>query len=61
VEEWSRDFRVNNGCTPASLQGINVLDEPDRLSLPASQSELIWKSLKGVSTGGGVEHQIECQ
>jgi len=50
-EEERSTLRLSNGCTPASLQYQNVLDETNRLSLPASQSELIWKSLKEVYPG----------
>ena len=63
----SSELRVNNGRTPASLQGLNVLDETNRLSMPARQSELICKSSKGVSLAGGgrgdggVEQRIESQ
>jgi len=64
--------KVNDGRTPASLRWLDVLDEPNRLSLPASQSELIWKRSTGVSPaggggdegdrgGGGVKQRIESQ
>jgi len=46
-------LKVNNGRTPTSLHHLDVLDETNRLSLAASQSELIWKCLNGVSSGGG--------
>jgi len=36
-----------------SLHRLDVLDKPNRLSLPASQSELICNSSKGVSPAGG--------
>ena len=58
------ESKVNDGCTPASLHRLNVLHEPNQLRLPASQSELICKSSKGVSHaggGGGVERRIESQ
>jgi len=45
------ESRVNVGRTPASLPRLNVLDELNQSSLPASQSELIWKSSTGVCPG----------
>jgi len=47
------ELKVNDGRSPASLHRLNVLDERNRLSLPASQSELICKRSKGVSPAGG--------
>jgi len=52
MEKYSTELRVNNGRTPVSLQGLNVLDETNRLSISASQSELMCKSLKRVRPGG---------
>jgi len=52
-EESSSKLGVNNGRTPASLQGLNVLDDKNRFSLPPSKSNLIRKSSKWVRPGGG--------
>jgi len=51
-EEKSSELTVNNGHTPSSLHGLNVLDETNRSSIPASQSELICESSKWVRPGG---------
>jgi len=45
------ELRVTDGRAPPSLHWLNVIDKSNWLSLPVSQSELIWKSLKGVCPG----------
>jgi len=55
------ELRANNGRTTAWLQHLRVLDETNRLSLPASESELIWKMWNRVGPRGGVEQQIDSQ
>jgi len=61
-EEKSSELRVNNGHTPASFQGLDVLDETHRLSIPASQAELICKSSQSVrpsvSNGYGLSLRV---
>jgi len=47
------EWKVNDGRTPASLHRLNLLDKPNRLSLPVSRFELIFKRLKRVSPAGG--------
>jgi len=37
------ESKVNDGRTSPSLHRLNVLDKPNRLSLPASHLELICK------------------
>jgi len=46
------EWIVNDGRTPASSHQLNVLDEPNRLSQPECQSELIWNSSNGFRPWG---------
>ena len=49
--QWLKFILQMNQCIPASLHHFDVIEEPNRLSLAASQSELIWKTLKWVCPG----------
>jgi len=43
--------KVNDVCTPPSLNRFIVLNEPNRLMIPVTELEPIWKSSKGVCPG----------
>jgi hypothetical protein len=51
--KYSSQSRANDQYTPECLHSLDILGTTNRLSIPTGQSELIGKSLKAVSSGGG--------